>query len=83
MGWFDNASDQADYSDQVGTSSTAMAFWLRIVLVSDLASTFQYNNAPPHKAALSHEVIGGAAAYEVNGHTTLAYSPLIFTATRP
>ena len=58
MGWFDEDHSAAQAYNTVCLSLS------RVTLVVTLV---KYNDCPPeqHQATLSHEVIGGAAAYEV------------------
>ena len=59
MGWFDE-----DHSATQAYNTVCLSFKPCVTLVVTL---MKYNDCPPeqHQATLSHEVIGGAAAYEV------------------
>jgi hypothetical protein len=60
MGWFDGDSNESQAYNEVRL--TCPSIKLRALL-----TFFQYQNTPDeHKAKISHELIGGAAAFEVN-----------------
>lgn len=69
MGWFSDDSDQAQAYDQVSLSS-AIHFMFNRAEVSSLQVT-----SAPHKAEISHELLGAAAAYEVRSYCSFRIIP--------
>ena len=65
MVWFHESSEEAQAYEQVGTHrhSREISNCLGLFHPIDIPPSLKVQNAP-HKAALSHELIAGAAAYE-------------------
>lgn len=64
MGWFSDDSPQASAYDQVRPVLSRTRFH-----VSDCHQ--QLNNTPvEHKSSITHELLAGAASYEVRGRTS-------------
>jgi hypothetical protein len=56
MGWFGDDHETAQCYDQVCFSSS---------LCNLMVTSVKYQNAPKHEASVTHELLSGAAAYEV------------------